>query len=178
LCSLQQTAFLLVCVAAAFASGASHTPPAIEDARARAALPLYKTIPAAPTDELTPALISGRSVQEQGGNDWTRSQGNAENTRYSPLTEITPHNVNRLKVAWIYHSNDGKANIQCNPIVVHGIMYAPTAGKALVAVNAETGKEIWRFDPKASPVAQRGLLYWPGGDRNPARILFTAGKFL
>jgi quinoprotein glucose dehydrogenase len=68
--------------------------------------------------------------------------------------------------------------VQCNPVIVNGVMYAPTVGNALVAINAETGKEIWRFNPQARPVAQRGLIYWPGNPQTQPRILFTAGKFL
>src|SRR5437870_1010749 len=67
-----------------------------------------------------------------------------------------------------YHSGDGKANIQCNPIIVDGVMFVPTAGRNIVALNAATGKELWRFDPQSKGnhledvPARRGLLFWPG----------------
>lgn len=144
--------------------------PVIEDAIQRASLPDHEDMPAAKTAELTPASPTDETYVE-----WTRSQGDASSSRYSSLTQINRDNVANLQVAWIYHSGDGKANIQCNPIVADGIMYAPTAGKYIVAIDAATGREIWRFKPDGQP-ALRGLIYW-----NTAlgpRVYFTSGDFL
>jgi quinoprotein glucose dehydrogenase len=80
-------------------------------------------------------------------------------------------NVAKLEQAWIYHSGDGKDQIQCNPIVVHGIMIAPTAGKFMVGIDGENGKELWRFKPEGRP-AFRGLIYSEADDR----VLFCAGS--
>jgi len=145
---------------------------AIEDASQRASLPDYENLPAAKPDELTSALPDDEKHIE-----WTRSHGDSACSRYSSLTQINRDNVANLQVAWIYHSQDGKANIQCNPIVVDGTMYAPTAGKYVVAINAETGKEIWRFKPGGQP-ALRGLVYWRGNSLVGPRIYFTSGDFL
>ena len=54
-------------------------------------------------------------------------------------------------------------------------MFAPTPGKQIVAVNAGTGEELWRFKPEGRP-AFRGLLYWPGRDGEAERVFFCAGK--
>jgi len=171
-----RASLFVVHAAGLLATALTQMPTAMEDARARAGMPLYKTIPAAADDELTPEPEGGAAVQT--GKDWPRSHGDSSNSRYSPLTQITRENVARLKLAWVYHSNDGSGNVQCNPVIVNGVMYAPTVGNSLVAVNGETGKEIWRFNPQARLVAQRGLIYWPGNAQTRPRILFTAGKFL
>ena len=147
---------------------------AVEDAAARARLPLYQTIPAATPAELTPA--NGFPKRETFIT-WQRSHGDNGGARYSALDQISRANVGRLQVAWTYHTHDSAGNIQCNPIIADGLMYAPTPGKFVVAVNAATGEELWRFKPEGKP-AFRGLIYWPGEGSNPARIYFPAGQFL
>ncbi len=132
----------------------------------------YRTIP--PGAQLTPA--SG--VETIGtSSDWGRSNGDNASSRYSKLKQIDRTNVGRLQVAWIYHSGDGKGNIEANPVIVHGTLYAPTPGRAVVAVDAVTGREIWRFLPEGRP-AFRGLAYWPGDGVHPARLYFPSGDWL
>lgn len=146
----------------------------VEDAKAREQLPLYQVIPAAKTGELTRA---NGYPKRKTFLSWHRSQGDNGGTRYSALDQINRQNVTNLQVAWTYHSNDGKKNLQCNPIIVGDLMIAPTAGDEVVAVEAVTGIERWRFAPEGRP-AFRGLIYWPGGWRASERVLFCAGKFL
>jgi quinoprotein glucose dehydrogenase len=146
----------------------------VEDPKEREKLPLYKTIPAASLDELTAA--NGFPKRETYL-AWHRSHGDNGGTRYSALDQINRENVTNLQVAWTYHSRDGSNYIQCNPIVAGGVMYGPTPGKQIVALNAATGDELWRFKPEGKP-AFRGLIYWPGGPGLSDRILFCAGKFL
>jgi quinoprotein glucose dehydrogenase len=146
----------------------------VEDEQARARLPLYQTLPAAKPGELTPA---GNGSDLVNGADWPRSHGGDAGTRYSGLEQITRDNVRDLQVAWTYRSGDGAGNMQCNPIVVEGVMYAPTVGEHVVAVNAETGRELWRFKPGGQP-AFRGLTYWHGDATHPDRLLFNAGDYL
>ena len=145
---------------------------AVEDPKEREKLPLYQTIPAAKTFELTPAngLPKREALLE-----WTRSHGGDGSERYSALEQISRANVKQLEVAWTYHSGDGKANLQCNPIVVDGVMFAPTAGDYLAAINAATGVELWRFKPEGKP-AFRGLTWWPGADGVAARLFFPTEK--
>ncbi len=75
--------------------------------------------------------------------------GGVDNIRYSPLTQITRDNVSRLRVAWTYDSHDAfkGSEMQSNPIVVGGVLYATTPTLKVVAVSAETGHELWKFDP-------------------------------
>lgn len=166
---------------------ASTRPPpdpwAVEDAAARAALPEFKEIPAARPDELTPAANWPRV---ESMTNWHRSLGDATSSRFSALAQIHRGNVKRLEVAWTYQSKDGTGNLQCNPIIVDGVMFAPTAGHHIVALNAATGAELWRFKPEIRQggmrledfPARRGLIFWPGDDEAPARILFTCGNWI
>jgi quinoprotein glucose dehydrogenase len=156
------------------ASPTNHDYWAVEDAKAREKLPLYKIIPAAKPEELTPA--NGQPGPETFLT-WHRSHGDNGGRRYSALNQINRGNVAQLQQAWIYHSGDGKNNLQCNPIVVGDLMIAPTAGRHMVGVNAETGKEVWRFKPDGRP-AFRGLIYWPGSSNAAERVMFCAGKYL
>ena len=170
-------AWSLVLATSLFAAGAVP----LDDPQARAALPEFKTIPAARPDELTPAA----PISLEPFGRWTRSQGDNGARRYSSLTQITKENVRDLEMAWTYRSGDGAANIQCTPIIVDGMLYAPTPGRAIVALDAATGVERWRKQlesprqvrPQDAP-ARRGLLYWPGDRENAPRILFGAGDWV
>jgi quinoprotein glucose dehydrogenase len=147
-----------------FAAPTNHDYWAVEDAKEREKLPLYKIIPAAKPEELTPA---NGYPKPKTFLTWHRSHGDNGGMRYSALDQINRQNVAKLQQAWIYHSRDGSNNLQCNPIVVRGIMIAPTAGKFMVGIDAENGSELWRFKPEGHP-AFRGLIYWHGVDERSA----------
>ncbi|HLH56125.1 MAG TPA: PQQ-binding-like beta-propeller repeat protein [Verrucomicrobiae bacterium] len=147
---------------------------AVEDPKEREKLPLYKIIPAAKPEELTPA---NGSPKPETFLTWHRSHGDNGGMRYSALDQINRTNVAQLQQAWIYHSGDGSNNLQCNPIIVGKTMIAPTPGKFMVGIDAENGKEQWRFKPEGRP-AFRGLIYWPGSAAAGGRVMFCAGKYL
>ncbi len=138
-------------------------------------------IPAARTEELTRA---NGWPQLDHFKRWDRSLGGPTSNRFTALMQINKANVVQLKPVWEYHSKDGTANIQCNPIIVDGVMFAPTAGWNIVALDAANGKELWRFEPPKEgrrledQPARRGLLHWPGDAQNPARVIFGAGNWL
>ncbi|SDG19939.1 quinoprotein glucose dehydrogenase [Dyadobacter soli] len=134
------------------------------------------------------------SATDDRNTDWLAYGGNKAGNRYSPLTQINLTNVNRLKVAWEYDANKRPEGvpaagtpaarrpmeIQCQPIVVNGILYGTTPLLSLFALKADTGEELWRFDPFAGGTprfhASRGVMFWEdGGDK---RILYTAGNHL
>jgi quinoprotein glucose dehydrogenase len=75
--------------------------------------------------------------------------GGPYNIRYSPLIQISKENVNRLEVAWSYSSGDAfkDSEMQSNPIIVDGVLYATTPSMRVVALQATSGKELWSFDP-------------------------------
>lgn len=121
--------------------------------------------------------------------DWAYYGGNNAGNRYSSLSQINTRNVKELKVAWTYDSANEAATepkakwgleIQCQPIVVKGVLYGTSAKLNLFALNAATGEPIWTFDPykDSSPryTPCRGVMYWE--DKDDKRILFTAGPNL
>ena len=111
--------------------------------------------------------------------DWPRYARDPAGDHYSPLTQIDTGNVSRLTPAWSFQLRpDGGGAIvsSATPIVVDGVLYLPL-GNAVVALQADTGKEIWRY-PVASGAARRAVSYWPGDKDHPARIFFSDGKSL
>ena len=67
-------------------------------------------------------------------------------TRYSPLTEITPRNVNNLKPVWVFDTGSEGRGWQVSPLVVAGAMYLSVPGGA-AAIDPDTGMRIWKFTP-------------------------------
>jgi quinoprotein glucose dehydrogenase len=135
-------------------------------------------------------LICGAAFQigEDKDTDWPKYGGNSAGSRYSELTQINAQNVNQLQLAWSYDTGennnpDGKGNdIQCQPIVVNGILYGTTPRLKLFAADAATGKELWKYDPFSNPNVKpsfhpvRGVVYWEeGADK---RILYSVGAKL
>ena len=75
--------------------------------------------------------------------------GGVGNIRYSPLIQVNRTNVTQLKVAWTYESGDHfkGSEMQSNPVVVGGVLYATTPTLKVIALDAATGRELWKFDP-------------------------------
>jgi quinoprotein glucose dehydrogenase len=88
--------------------------------------------------------------------DWPVN-GGTDNIRYSPLRQIDPSNVAELKPVWTYDSHDAfkGSEMQSNPIVVDGVLYATTPTLKVVALDAASGSEIWTFDPGGGGAAAR-----------------------
>jgi len=83
--------------------------------------------------------------------------GGEYNIRYSRLTQVDRTNVSQLRVAWTYDSHDWfkDSEMQSNPIIVDGMLYATTPTMHVVALDAATGQEIWKFDPAGGSATQR-----------------------
>src|SRR6478736_3390481 len=94
-------------------------------------------------------LLTAVASLAAAGPDWPHYGGGPEQTRYSTLTQITPANVGSLKVAWTYDTQDAfkGSEMQCQPVVAHGVLYATSPKLRVFALNAATGAEIWSFDP-------------------------------
>jgi quinoprotein glucose dehydrogenase len=105
--------------------------------------------------------------------------GGPDNIRYSALTQINASNVSRLQVAWSYDAHDAfkDSEMQSNPIIVDGILYATTPKLRVVALNAETGREIWTFDPNQGTQPQRRYRH-RGVTVYKDRVFFTHRNFL
>lgn len=115
----------------------------------------------------------------QSHHEWREYLGGPERNHYSALDQINTSNVHQLEKAWEYHTNDTSAQNQCNPIIVDGILYATTASVEVFALDASTGKEIWRYRNARDTQwfsKSRGVVYWEDG--NDKRILFSAGSHL
>jgi quinoprotein glucose dehydrogenase len=98
---------------------------------------------------------------------WQSYAGGAHSSQYSALDQINKKNVAKLQVAWTYPLTN---NSIFNPVVVDGVMYVPVGG-ALAAIDAATGKEIWRKEGMA-PSGARGMNYWESPDRSDRRFIF------
>ena len=97
--------------------------------------------------------------------DWPMFGHDAGARRFSPLKQITPLNVNRLRRAWTFHT--GQPGSEGIPVVVGGVMYL-AAANGIFAIVPETGKQLWHHP--ASQVALRGLAYWPGNKLSHPRV--------
>ncbi len=103
-----------------------------------------------------------RSASKQP-QDWPIYGGDSLDDHYSPLSQINRSNVNKLQVAWTYDSGE-TGGMETSPIVVGNVMYTYTPSKTVIALNAASGKLLWKFD-SGLPGGQavRGLTYWTDG---------------
>ena len=122
-------------------------------------------------------LFCGPAAHAAPG-DWTSWGRDDSQTRFSPLTQITPANVGQLKPVWVYDSGAMGRGWEVTPIVVNNVMYLNSPSGA-VALAPETGKEIWKFT--ADTPRQRlgkGVSWWPGDAGHGPRILYAIGDRL
>lgn len=118
------------------------------------------------------------STSAQDHRSWSVYGGDFAGTKYSALQQIDASNVTQLEPAWIYRTGDKRrgSTIECNPIIVDGVMYVTTPALKVVALDAATGRKIWRFDPfegRRARGVNRGVTYWKG--TKGARIFMPAG---
>jgi quinoprotein glucose dehydrogenase len=135
------------------------------------------------SDQITPGPAGPGT-----GSDWPNYGGNKLGNRYSPLDQVNTGNVRNLQVAWMYDAsekpdpaNPGRQRnraIQCQPIVVNGVLYGTTPELKLFALKAGTGEQIWKFEPHKDDRlnSNRGVVYWENG--SDKRILYTVGSGL
>ena len=117
-------------------------------------------------------------TSSSAGKEWREYLGGPDRNHYSTLNQITAENVSQLEMAWEYHTKD-TGQIQCNPIIVDGVLYGMTAKTQPFAVDAATGKELWRkraAEGMDELSTSRGLVYWEDGEDK--RILYTSGEWL
>ena len=105
--------------------------------------------------------------------DWPTYGNDPGAMRYSSLRQINAGNVGQLKLAWTFRT--GKPGSEAAPVVIGGVMYV-TAPDGVYALVPETGELLWKYD--ASPVALRGLAYWPGAGGLHSRVFAGNGPFL
>ncbi|MBC2604563.1 PQQ-binding-like beta-propeller repeat protein [Pelagicoccus albus] len=132
------------------------------------------------------ALCFTAFVEAASTGNWSSYLGDRSSSQFSELMQITPANVDQLEVAWTWQGDQvdpgGYSQIQCNPLVIDGVLYGTDAKIDLIALDAATGELLWRLDPyeglqdSEGRGVNRGLAYWKDGD--DARILFGVGPYL
>jgi len=114
---------------------------------------------------------------------WMVYGGDLKGTHYSALDQINRENVGQLEVVWQYRTDDMRTDpastIQCNPIIINGVMYLSTPGLKAAALEATTGTVKWVFDPwegERGGGTNRGLTYWHDGAEQ--QLFYAAGSYL
>jgi quinoprotein glucose dehydrogenase len=125
--------------------------------------------------------------------EWRHWGSDAAQTKYSPAAEITPGNVRRLQLAWKWQTVDTAmgegvrpGGFETTPLMIDDVVYASTSFHRIVALEAETGRQLWVFDPKTyeegAPLSgtgynSRGLAFWRGAD-GESRVLIAGRQRL
>jgi quinoprotein glucose dehydrogenase len=132
------------------------------------------TLPPASTAQQTAPQTT--TAPSQSPQDWARYGGTVEGNHFSPLTQINRSNVTQLQIAWTFDTGE-EGGLQTNPLIVNGILYGITPRQKIFALDAATGKLLWKFDPGIKGTQpDRGLAYWSSG--TAARILVGVMNFL
>ncbi len=151
-----------------------------------------------PRLRLTPALLSlavlscssapERAAPATGYTSWPAHGGGLDSIRYSRLNQINRDNVTDLSIAWTYDTGDDfeRSEMQCNPVVVDGVVYLTTPKLRVCALNGATGQELWTFypfdrDQGNRKFRNRGVTYWAGEggpDGESGRIYVAANHWL
>jgi quinoprotein glucose dehydrogenase len=125
---------------------------------------------------LTSTAFAQSNTMQPAAGDWPRYARDLGGTRFSPLDQINTGNVARLEEAFSFRLRpQGGASLLGGtvPIVIDGTMYL-TIGNAIVALEAHTGRELWRH-PVAGGTVRRSVSYWPGEGRVRPRIFYNTG---
>lgn len=125
--------------------------------------------------------IDASGVDPQNA-DWPVYLGGKGRSLYSSLRQINRDNVSQLEVAWIYETGD-KGEYQANNLIVDGILYTPSPKRKVIALDAATGRELWKWDPADERSGQgrgrqRGLVYWENDTGGERRLFTGVGGYL
>jgi quinoprotein glucose dehydrogenase len=96
-------------------------------------------------------------------------------TKYSTLDQIHTGNVKTLQRAWTFHTGDKTGFFESTPVVVDGMMFI-TAQNGYYALDPASGAQLWKFESDGG--TRRGVAYWPGDPKTPARIFGSAQERL
>ncbi len=90
-----------------------------------------------------------KNARSDGGKNWLMYGRDYSNQRWSPLTQVNTTTVKNLRVSWIYQTGISRlGSFETTPVVVNGVMYLTTPYNTAMAVDARTGKELWRYEHK------------------------------
>ena len=128
---------------------------------------------------LSLALCASLQLFAQSHMTWADYAGSPDAAQYSALRQIDRTNVAQLKIAWTYPIEDTN-HYAFGPLVVDNVIFVLAHNDAIVALDATTGKEIWRHaaDPGTKAITDRGINYWESKDRSDRRLLFAANHRL
>src|SRR6195256_4207066 len=137
---------------------ANRTVSAIAGALVLAATASAQEVQQSPTSRTAkPSVTPGNVTQEMldraasDRNNFLHTNGDYTQKRFSPNTQITPANVGKLRVAWIFQT-DVKESMETSPIVVNGVMYVTTSFSQVYALNAQTGEQLWYYKHPLGPI--------------------------
>ncbi|CRL99577.1 glucose/quinate/shikimate family membrane-bound PQQ-dependent dehydrogenase [Pseudomonas sp. 24 R 17] len=115
--------------------------------------------------DAVPGMANAAPAQADG--DWNAYGRSAFGDRYSPLAQITPENAHKLVPAWTFRTGDipgagdpGETTAENTPLKVNGMLYVCTPHSQVIALDPDTGKEIWRFDPKITTQGAESFKGW------------------
>ena len=136
-------------------------------------------------DAPSPAYLAARAKAAPVEREWRVYHGDRGGRQWSPLAAIHRGNVQQLRPAWEYAagglSPKASTQIQCNPLVVEGVLYGVSPALSAFALDAATGEELWKFEPgdavNGTLAPPRGLVHWSDGAGDD-RILFGRGNRL
>jgi len=113
-----------------------------------------------------------RAPSDPAYRHWLAYGAGPENIRYSSLKQIERTNVKSLRIAWTFDTGDAfpGSEMQCNPVVGNGLLFATTPKLRVIALDAATGRLRWTFDPNRdvkviTKTRNRGVMYWEPGNR-------------
>src|SRR3984957_7751880 len=117
------------------------------------------------------SIVEANSAAQIAGkkqnHDWPIYGGTPQNNHFSPLSQINRQNVSQLAVAWTYDTEES-GGLQSSPIIVDGTLYGLTPTEKVFALNAATGKLLWKFDSGIKGTQpDRGLAYWSDESNAP-----------
>jgi quinoprotein glucose dehydrogenase len=119
---------------------------------------------------------AGKGPDKEKNHDWPVYGGTQENNHFSILTQINRKNVKRLRLAWTFDTEES-GGLQTSPIVIGGVLYGLTPTQRVFALNAATGKLLWKFDSGIRGTQpDRGLANWSDG--HSSRILVGVMNFV
>jgi len=126
------------------------------------------------------SIVEANSAAQIAGkkqnHDWPIYGGTPQNNHFSPLSQINRQNVSQLAVAWTYDTEES-GGLQSSPIIVDGTLYGLTPTEKVFALNAATGKLLWKFDSGIKGTQpDRGLAYWSDGKE--ARIIVAVMNYM
>jgi alcohol dehydrogenase (cytochrome c) len=95
-----------------------------------------------------PVTVEDLVKAQENAGEWLMYGRDYRNWRYSPLSEITPQNVDKLKPAWAMSTGGQFGGLEATPLFRDGVLYFTADYGRVFAVNAKTGNIIWRYEPE------------------------------